>query len=106
MLDLSMYQILSFNLIYQNVICQTKKEKNFSVPIKVEYDKSFKKAYGDKSLFAVRGLLAIVQNIFRWSSWKVKLNFRLVTEIRYNKLKSFELEEYLGKPHNVMCVKM
>ena len=63
-------------------------------------------AYGDKSLFAVRGLLAIVQNIFRWSSWKVKLNFRLVTEIRYNKLKSFELKEYLGKSHQIMCVKM
>ena len=63
-------------------------------------------AYGDKSLFAIRGLLAGVQNIYRWSSWKVKLNFRLVTEIRYNKLKSFELEEYLGKPHKIMCVKM
>ena len=66
-----------------------------SVPIKVEYDKSFKSAYGDNSLFAIRGILAGVQNIYRWSSWKVKLEFELTTEIRFNPQKSFELRNYM-----------
>ena len=66
-----------------------------SIPIKVEYDKSFKSAYGDNSLFAIRGILAGVQNIYRWSSWKVKLEFQLTSEIRFNPQKSFELRNYM-----------
>ena len=61
----------------------------FSVPIKVQYDKSFQTAWGDKALFAVRGFLAIVQNIYRWSTWKVKMEFVLPSEISYNSKESF-----------------
>ena len=64
------------------------------VPIKVEYDKTFKEAWGDESLFAIRGILACVQNIYRWSSWKVKLEFKLIREIEFNPSKSFELKNY------------
>ena len=61
----------------------------YSVPISVQYDKSFKSAWGAKSLFAIRGMLAIVQNIYRWSTWKVKLEFVLPSEISYNSKESF-----------------
>ena len=67
----------------------------FSVPIKVQYDKSFKTAWGAKSLFAIRGMLAIVQNIYRWDTWKVKLEFKLVEEISYNSKESFEVSRFI-----------
>ena len=62
--------------------------------IKVEFDKTFKEAWGENSLFAIRGILACVQNIYRWSSWNVKLEFKLTREIEYNPRKSFELKNY------------
>ena len=67
---------------------------SYSVPISVQYDKSFKTAWGDKSLFAIRGMLAIVQNIYRWDTWKVKLEFRLVSQINYNSRHSFEVSRF------------
>ena len=67
---------------------------SYSVPIAVQYDKSFKTAWGDKSLFAIRGMLAIVQNIYRWDTWKVKLEFRLVSQINYNSRHSFEITRF------------
>ena len=45
-------------------------------------------------MFAVRGILAIVQNIFRWSTWKVKLDFVLISEISYNSKESFALSRF------------
>ena len=66
----------------------------YSVPISVQYDKSFKTAWGAKSLFSIRGMLAIVQNIYRWDSWKVKLEFQLVSQIIFNSRHSFKIARF------------
>ena len=66
----------------------------YSVPISVQYDKSFKTAWGAKSLFAIRGMLAIVQNIYRWDTWKVKLEFQLVSQIIFNSRHSFKIARF------------
>ena len=67
---------------------------SYSVPISVQYDKSFKTAWGAKSLFAIRGMLAIVQNIYRWDTWKVKLEFQLVSQIIFNSRRSFKIARF------------
>ena len=46
-------------------------------------------------MFAIRGMLAIVQNIYRWDTWKVKLEFKLVEEISYNSKESFEVSRFI-----------
>ena len=49
----------------------------------------------NEALFAVRGILAIVQNIYRWDTWKVKLEFKLVEEISYNSKESFAVSRFI-----------
>ena len=44
-------------------------------------DKDFKNGYGNRALYAARGVMACVQNVFRWPSSMVKIEFRLTNEI-------------------------
>ena len=51
------------------------------MPIKVEWDNDFQNAYGAKALFNARAILACAQNVFRWPSWKIKIELRLIKEM-------------------------
>ena len=84
-----LFRVLDLGNIFQIFFTKFYISFLFSVPIRVQYDKSFQTAWGDKALFAVRGFLAVVQNIYRWSTWKVKLEFVLPSEISYNSKESF-----------------
>ena len=84
-----LFRVLDLGNIFQIFFTKFYISFLFSVPIRVQYDKSFQTAWGDKALFAVRGFLAVVQNIYRWSTWKVKMEFVLPSEISYNSEESF-----------------
>ena len=89
-----LFRVLDLGNIFQIFFTKFYISFLFSVPIRVQYDKSFQTAWGDKALFAVRGFLAIVQNIYRWSTWKVKMEFVLPSEISYNSKESFALSRF------------
>ena len=55
------------------------------MPIKVEWDQNFELDYDKRGqLLIARGILACVQNVFNWESWKHgKINFKLIKEMEY-----------------------